>query len=455
MYRPTRRGFMMGCSAAIANVAAARFTNLVFADPMIVGNHDTLIVLFLRGGMDGLSFVMPTGGPDRAHYETARPVLKIPASRRQRRARPRHDGRQPVRAAPGSDRPAQSLPGRQGRLRARRRPRHLQPQPLRQPGADGARHAGRRRHHRRLAHPPLPDLPGPAGGHARWCSGSRSRRPSRAPGSPTPTSSPSPTATTFSSTPARRPGATPRSSSLRNILDLHSDVDPRYAQGLVSLDASGFIEQNVPTLSSYVPANGAVYPAGSFGDSLKLTAQLIKLDMGLRAATLDLGGWDTHNGQGTAADGQFFWEKIQELSQALAAFYTDLDGAGANAYAGSHDGRRDVGVRPPIPREQRLRHRPRPRRRDHRHGRTGRRRSLRQLAGARQRPALRRRRPRHHHRLPPRALRDRRQPARAIRTGSRSSPATSATRRSVSSGPILFNDGFESGNTASWNATVP
>ena len=88
------------------------------------------------------------------------------------------------------------------------------------------------------------------------------------------------------------------------------DVDPRYAQGLVSLDASGFIEQNVPTLSSYVPANGAVYPAGSFGDSLKLTAQLIKLDMGLRAATLDLGGWDTHNGQGTAADGQFFWDKI-------------------------------------------------------------------------------------------------------------------------------------------------
>ena len=27
MYRPTRRGFMMGCSAAIANVAAARFTS--------------------------------------------------------------------------------------------------------------------------------------------------------------------------------------------------------------------------------------------------------------------------------------------------------------------------------------------------------------------------------------------------------------------------------------------
>jgi uncharacterized protein (DUF1501 family) len=38
--------------------------------------------------------------------------------------------------------------------------------------------------------------------------------------------------------------------SLRNILDLHSAADPRYAQGLVSLDASSFIEQNVPTLSS-------------------------------------------------------------------------------------------------------------------------------------------------------------------------------------------------------------
>ena len=72
MYRSTRRGFMMGCSAAIANLASARFTNLVFADPLALPSHDTLIVLFLRGGMDGLSFVLPTGGPDRAFYETQR-----------------------------------------------------------------------------------------------------------------------------------------------------------------------------------------------------------------------------------------------------------------------------------------------------------------------------------------------------------------------------------------------
>ena len=65
---------------------------------------------------------------------------------------------------------------------------------------------------------------------------------------------------------------------------------------------------------------------------MKLTAQLIKLGVGLRAATLDLGGWDTHNGQGTTNDGQFFWEKIEELSRTLAAFYTDLDGAGDAAY---------------------------------------------------------------------------------------------------------------------------
>ncbi len=78
MPAPTRRGFLMGCSAAIANLAAARFTNVVFADPGTTPDHEVLVVLFLRGGMDGLNYVVPVAGVDRPHYVAARPTLAVP-----------------------------------------------------------------------------------------------------------------------------------------------------------------------------------------------------------------------------------------------------------------------------------------------------------------------------------------------------------------------------------------
>ena len=333
MYRPSRRGFMMGCSAAIANLASARFTNLVFADPLSIPNHDTLIVLFLRGGMDGLSFVMPTGGPDRAFYETARPVLKIPASGangalalgsmagNQFGLHPAatglhglyQDGKVAFVHAAGLDTSSRSHFDNQAQIE------------LGTPGDGGTTDGWLTRHFLTA-----PDLPASTPMVQRIAVSSTIQTSWLADTNVVAFANRDDFL--FNTGPSTWRDA--QKSSLRNILDLHSGVDPRYAQGLVSLDASGFIEQNVPTLASYVPANGAVYPAGSFGDSLKLTAQLIKLDMGLRAATLDLGGWDTHNGQGTAADGQFFWEKIQELSAALTAFHTDLDGVGPNAFAG-------------------------------------------------------------------------------------------------------------------------
>src|SRR6202022_2758619 len=53
--------------------------------------------------------------------------------------------------------------------------------------------------------------------------------------------------------------------------------------------------------SGYQPANNAKYPNGGFGSNLKTIAKLIKLGVGLRAATVDLGGWDTHQAQGDGA----------------------------------------------------------------------------------------------------------------------------------------------------------
>ena len=101
--------------------------------------------------------------------------------------------------------------------------------------------------------------------------------------------------------------------------------------GLQTLDAVDIVELN--TGENYQPANGAVYPSGSFGDHLQVVAQMTKLDLGLRVATIDLGGWDTHEGQGDQGQG-YFGGEIADLAQGLGALYTDLDGSGDQNYTG-------------------------------------------------------------------------------------------------------------------------
>ena len=74
--------------------------------------------------------------------------------------------------------------------------------------------------------------------------------------------------------------------------------------------------------SGYAPANGTAYPSGDFGRSLRQIAQLIKADVGVEIAFADLGGWDTHVGQG-GAQGQLA-NRLRELSAGIAALFTDL-----------------------------------------------------------------------------------------------------------------------------------
>lgn len=57
-------------------------------------------------------------------------------------------------------------------------------------------------------------------------------------------------------------------------------------------------------VADYVPATNAHYPnegyAGEISNGLKTVAQLMKMDIGVQVATVDYGGWDTHIGQGGA-----------------------------------------------------------------------------------------------------------------------------------------------------------
>jgi uncharacterized protein (DUF1501 family) len=67
------------------------------------------------------------------------------------------------------------------------------------------------------------------------------------------------------------------------------------------------------------PANGAAYPSTQFGRGMREIARLIKADVGLLATTIDLGGWDTHFVQS-----QLIGSLMAELADSIAAFTTDL-----------------------------------------------------------------------------------------------------------------------------------
>ncbi len=61
------------------------------------------------------------------------------------------------------------------------------------------------------------------------------------------------------------------------------------------------------------------YPDGQFGDALRQVARLIKAEVGLEVACVDIGGWDTHYVQ----DG-LFGGLASDLGQGLAALAADI-----------------------------------------------------------------------------------------------------------------------------------
>ena len=72
----------------------------------------------------------------------------------------------------------------------------------------------------------------------------------------------------------------------------------------------------------YKPSPGANYPNGGFGDNMKQIAQLLKANLGVEAAFTDIGGWDTHQNQGSV-NGQLA-NCLRDFSQGIAAFWTDM-----------------------------------------------------------------------------------------------------------------------------------
>jgi len=73
----------------------------------------------------------------------------------------------------------------------------------------------------------------------------------------------------------------------------------------------------------YRPRSTAHYPNTELGQALKSVAWLIKARVGLQVAAVDYGDWDMHAGMGRTDKG-WLHDKMTELSQALNAFALDL-----------------------------------------------------------------------------------------------------------------------------------
>jgi uncharacterized protein (DUF1501 family) len=115
---------------------------------------------------------------------------------------------------------------------------------------------------------------------------------------------------------AGRPGARQGFESMyeKGVRDL------LYGTGRETFEAVKMLKAAAPQRLG--PANGAVYPRGRFGDSLRQIAQLIRADVGLEVAFADVGGWDTHAGQGNER-GQLA-TRLREFGEGLAALDRDL-----------------------------------------------------------------------------------------------------------------------------------
>jgi uncharacterized protein (DUF1501 family) len=100
--------------------------------------------------------------------------------------------------------------------------------------------------------------------------------------------------------------------------------EPLHSAALDAANTVGLLK--AVNFAGYVPANGAVYPNSSFGRALRSVAVLIKNDVGIEAAQVDLGGWDTHSAQDPIAGSMF--RTMQDFSNSLAAFYADVIATG-------------------------------------------------------------------------------------------------------------------------------
>jgi uncharacterized protein (DUF1501 family) len=296
----TRRNFLQGCSSAIAALAGARLTNVSFARQD--GSSDTLVVIFLRGGWDALNVVPPIDGDDRGFYETARPDIKISD------LLPLNDqfGMHPALA-----------------------PLHE----LYQQGKMAVVHAvglnyDTRSHFDAMEYIEL-GTPGTKSTASGWITrhlqsqGVSSILPALSTsGAPSSLLNFTPTVNLNDPADFSQWDNGLVASQQNALRQMYSGDTLLHRAGLRTLDSLGIVSPLVD--QEYQPSNGAAYNDDELSLQLKTVARMIKLDTGLRVATVDYGGWDTHEYE-TDGNGGYIAELLGNLAAGLSNFYLDLD----------------------------------------------------------------------------------------------------------------------------------
>lgn len=90
-----------------------------------------------------------------------------------------------------------------------------------------------------------------------------------------------------------------------------------------SATLEGVRQLRAVTSGPYTPAAGVEYPKSELAKKLAQVARLIKADVGLEVAEVDLGGFDTHQNQGRGGEGAL-GNLAATMADATAAFAKDL-----------------------------------------------------------------------------------------------------------------------------------
>jgi uncharacterized protein (DUF1501 family) len=107
-------------------------------------------------------------------------------------------------------------------------------------------------------------------------------------------------------------------------------IRPASQQAVLDLyrGMTGPLGEDVPTTISALgtaaqvragATTSATYPSGDFAASLKNLATILKAEVGMQVATVDVGGWDTHTDEATQLD-----NLLSAAAAALRAFMVDL-----------------------------------------------------------------------------------------------------------------------------------
>jgi uncharacterized protein (DUF1501 family) len=310
--RLTRRGFLgraalvAGATALSGLVGEGLSTRLAFAAPAEY-TGDTLVVLSLRGGFDGLSAVVPAGDPE---YYRARPGIGVPQA--QLVGGDGFFGLHPALAP--------LLPfWNDGRLAA----------------VQAVGQADPTRSHFAALEEMERAAPGTSL-RTGWIDrmlgvrGAASVFNGVAIGgslSPRSMGGPAPDLALDSVDGFELYGESTGDPFARTLRRLYADAPPLVGSpALGTLDAVGATA--AMKAAGYTPGNGAVYPDTSLGNALRDVARLIRAQVGLQVACVDYGDWDMHEGLGTAEAGQWMHDHLGGMAQALAAFATDLGTTG-------------------------------------------------------------------------------------------------------------------------------